>query len=516
MLKHCVAPAFLAASLFAQQPYGDPTPGTGGFEPRLSAAGPWIGNANFGFDIQGGLGSTLAFVVFSTDDADLSLFGFNLLLNPAGNLGSILTLLTGSGPGEGEGFVPLPLLLPPTPALIGAPFFAQAVLSDGGSPGGNFSASQGVRFELALEPLVFVGCSIGSNDPYQLIAPFANLVVNTNSPPQVNNCSGAVFDDGGQRLFVSSSIGNMVGMANTATLPPTWTTIYNSAGPCYGLGIDETRDWLWTLTDPGTGRRELVALDVATGSPTFGGILVNTTNVTTSGIVERWSLSPSARRAAVLTAFPSSLTIVDTDPTSPTFLQNLVSQFAITPTQNGINLPNQVRITPDDRYALVIVQLAGATPSEIARFDIVNNAWIDHNPTLPGVQHMSPSSLPPVVLGGAGTGLSVSSDGRFAVVAGFNGCGWAGRIALDPSDPQSFGYTPWNPGVLLSNAWTASLSTDDTEVGIACWPRDSCPAVASPQLFRLEAVTGALLGTTPIAFNANPNTLQNLYTVVYR
>ena len=243
---------------------------------------------------------------------------------------------------------------------------------------------------------------------------------------------------------------------------------------------------------------------------------MNTTNVTTSGIVERWSLSPSARRAAVLTAFPSSLTIVDTDPTSPTFLQNLVSQFAITPTQNGINLPNQVRITPDDRYALVIVQLAGATPSEIARFDIVNNAWIDHNPTLPGVQHMSPSSLPPVVLGGAGTGLSVSSDGRFAVVAGFNGCGWAGRIALDPSDPQSFGYTPWNPGVLLSNAWTASLSTDDTEVGIACWPRDSCPAVASPQLFRLEAVTGALLGTTPIAFNANPNTLQNLYTVVYR
>lgn len=516
LLTTAAAAALLAAPACAQQPYGDATPGSGGFLPRLSAAGPWIGNAGFGFDVQCGMGGSLTWLMVALQPARLPLLGFDLLLDPAGFLGSITAVLSGTQPGEGQAFVPLPLTIPSTPALLGAPFFAQALVLDPGAFAGVFAASQGVRFELGLPPLVFVGCSILNGDPFQLIDPATGTIADSGAPPQVDNTTAAVFARGGQRLFVASSIQGTVGMADTSTLPATWQTIFAGGGTCYGLDLDPARDLLWTLTNPGTGLRELVALDIDEASPTFGQVAFNTNGVAT-GNFERWDLSPSGRRAAVLTYLPSTLTIVDTDDSSPTFLQNLFAAQPVPVDQPAaLALANQVRITPDDRYALVLTQLPGSTPAEISRFDLLAGVWIDHNPAMAGQQNIGPLSQPPVTMGGAPHGFSVSSTGRFAIVSGFNSCGWVGRLELDPKDPLGFAWVQWFPGAELQNAWAAALSADETEVGIGVWPSSGCAPLAGPQLVRLDAATGTLLGTVPIPFNSNSNTLQNLYTVVYR
>ena len=167
-------------------------------------------------------------------------------------------------------------------------------------------------------------------------------------------------------------------------------------------------------------------------------IVVNTVGVST-GIYERWTVSPSGRRAALLGLLPSTLTIIDTDETSPTFLQNIVSGLSIPVNQPGaLDIANQVRITPDDRYALILIQLPGATPGELARYDIEAGVFVDHDPSTPQIDNIGPLSQPPVFLGGAPTGLSMAQSGRFAILSGFNGCGWVGRLELDPYDPLSF------------------------------------------------------------------------------
>ncbi len=504
-----------ALPLTAQQPYGHPTGGAGGFEPALSAPGPWLGNSSFGVTIRGGAGGAPGLVVLGSAPSSLPVAGFEYLIDPAAVIGSILTVLGGSQPGEGTGTVALPL--PPSPVFAGVRLYSQAVIADAGAPAG-VAATHGLRVDLTDAPLVFVGCSIANADPFQLIDPFAGVVVDSGAPAQVNNVTAAAFGDGGRRLWVASSIAGTVGEADATSLPATWTTIFSGGGTCYGLAYDRRRDWLWTLTNPGIGSRELTALDVAPGSPSYGQVATNTVGVA-SGIYERWTLSPSGRRAAVLglTGLMGTLTIVDTDDTSPTFLQNLVNAVSVPVSQaTTIALPNQVRITPDDRYALVLLQLPGATPGEIARYDIENGAFIDHDPATPAIDNLGPTSSPPIALGGAPHGFSVAQSGTFAIVSGFNACGWIGRLELDPYDPLSFQWTTWSPSTVLSNAWAATLSPDETEVGVARWASNQCTSTVTPAFVRLDSATGTVLGTTAIAANSNSSTLQNLYTVVYR
>ncbi|MCA8973860.1 MAG: hypothetical protein KDC98_04025, partial [Planctomycetes bacterium] len=227
--------------------------------------------------------------------------------------------------------------------------------------------------------------------------------------------------------------------------------------------------------------------------------------------------SPDGRRAALLGLLPSTLTIVDTDESSPTFLQNLVTAVPIPVNQpSALDIDTQVRLTPDDRYALILLQLPGATPGELARFDLLTGAFVDHDLTTAGIDNIGPQSLPPVLFGGAPHGFSLAQSGRFAVIAGFSGCGWIGRLDLDPYDPNVFTWTPWSPAAPLQNAWSASLSADETEVGIGSWQSSQCSTATSPMLVRLDAGTGLVLGTTNIPQNSNSATLQNLYTVAYR
>ncbi len=509
--------SLLPASLLAQQPYGDPTPGSQGYEPRLSSGGSWFGNANFTFDIQGGLGGSPAFLMIGAGAGSSPLVGVEFLLDPAGFQGSVLTILSGSQPGEGRASVTLPLLLPATPGLLGATFHAQALIADAGAAAGSFSATQGIGFELSLAPTVFIGTSILNNDPYHVIDPMgAGTLLTTASVPASNNAQGAAFGHGGTRLYVASAMGNTIGMADMTTTPITWSTVYNAADACFGAEYDSRRNWIWTLTNPGSGARELCAIDADETAASFGQVVANTSGVI-SGLREIWAISPSGRRAVVLGVFPPTAIVIDTDEASPTFMQNLGFQMPVPVNQpTPASFAPQVLITPDDRYALILIQLAGATPAEIARLDLQTGMFFDHNPTTPMIDNIGPQSLQPVNLGSAPSGFALSKTGRFAIVSGFQNCGWIGRLDLDPYNPLLTSFTQWSPAASTQNAWTVALSSDEYEVGYTTWNRSSCPTAATPAFVRLDASTGAVLGSIPLPPNSNSLDLQNLYTIEYR
>lgn len=522
-LKHMHSirfPAFallaLSASAFAQNTYGPATPGSGGFEPLLSSNRAFVGNANFRFDVQCGFGNSVVGVVLAAQPAQFPLLGATILIQPGSVLTTLTAALTAGGAGEGMASFSVPIPGTPSP-LLGVPLFAQALIIDPGVSGG-LAASRGLRFEINRPPLIFIGTSILQNDPYHVIDPGGSAVLDSASPVEVDNCSGAVFADGGERLYVASNILGTVSVANTATLPLSFSTIHRAIGTvASGLAHDPQRGVLWTLTEQAaTTVRELVALDADASSPNFGAVLYQTTGFG-NRFTDVWALSKDGTQAAVLEYIARTVTIVDTDPQSPTFLINR-TPIRIPQDQPGFSLPTDLEFTPDGRQLLITVQVQGTTPGEVARLDVATGLWFDHNPTLPGQQNISPLSTPRVVLGSAPTSIDIDSTGRFAILSGFGGCGWIGRLDIDPKDRSDFAWNDWTPSITVSlaNSWTAALSGDETEVGVTTWPRGNCNERQTVQFLRFDATAGVLLSQLTIPFNSNPQEFQNLYRVVYR
>ena len=506
-VRSALVVALAAPVAVCQQPYGVATAGTGGLKPALSSVLPTVGNANFALGLHSVAPSSPVFTLIGSGSGRLPIAGITLNLAPTG----IAITLPGTASTQGTVRVPLPI--PNSAGLVGIPLFAQSIVVDVSGPQG-LAASQGLRFAVGDAPRVFVACSIANGDPFHYFVPASGTRLDNGTPAQVDNVTAAVFDEAGHRLFVASSIRSTIGVANTRTTPLTWSTIYTGAKSCYGLKLDAERELLWTLTDPGTGVRELVALDAAAGSPTYGQVKHQTNGVVT-GLYERWGMSPSGAVAGILTFLPSTLTIVDTDPSSPTFLMARHRALPVpVDATSPISLPTQVRITPDNRYALVAIQLAGTTPAEIARLDLSTGRWVDHNGSAAGV-NIGAASVPAIPFGSAPTSLTISNDGSFAIVGGFGGCGWVGRLSLDPNNPQALGWQGFSPAAPLENGWTAGLSRDESEIAVATWPDSRCGTLTRPQLVRMSARTGAQLGVIAIPANSN-RTNQNWYTVVYR
>src|SRR5690606_5640135 len=265
-----------------------------------------------------------------------------------------------------------PLPIPSDTNLIGIPLYLQAFVIDGGAPQG-LAASRGLRFSVAGQPAIFVACSIIGNDPYHVVDPIAGTVVDSGTPAQVDNVAGAAFDRAGRRVFTASSILGSIGVGDASVLPIQWTTLYQSpSNSTYGIEFDDRRQLVWTLTALSSGSApELVAIDADSASPNYGTVAHNTVGMLT-GRAERFDIAPSGQVAAVLTYLPNSITVVDLDPASPTFLQNLHAQLPVPVDQSSpFTLATQVAVTPDERYALVMLQGAGPIPAEIARLDLV-------------------------------------------------------------------------------------------------------------------------------------------------
>ena len=331
--------------------------------------------------------------------------------------------------------------------------------------------------------------------------------------------TSALYTKGGTRLFTGSSIQSAICSADSAAHPISFSNLYAAAGSgCYGLGYHPIFDLVWTLTDPGTGTRELLALDGNPASFSFGAPAFNTVNMAGgTNLVEIWRMSDSGNVAAVTTLFPNTLIIVDTNPQSATFLQ-VLHQSSVPPSPgSAFQLVTDVAVTPDDEYAVMTIQNAQA-PSEVARFHIPSLTWVDHDPsTLFTIENIGPSSVPAVSLGDAPTWIDFSSNGSFCLVGGFGNCGWTGRFDFELPNPDKYTYTPFQTGAGYPNSWGGSLSPDDATFAISSWEESGCSGDAvGPSINFFDAGSGGFLGAVSIPQNSNSPTLQNLYTVVWR
>jgi hypothetical protein len=140
------APPFDRPTLYGEstrlpQPYGQPTPGAGGFAPVLVAGEPAVlGNPTLTLGVDRGLGGRPAALVVSPFalPAGQPFQGATLHVGLAGAK-LVRTTLKGVGPGDGWGSVTLSL--PDDPALLGVPFFAQWLILDPDGQGKRLSAS---------------------------------------------------------------------------------------------------------------------------------------------------------------------------------------------------------------------------------------------------------------------------------------------------------------------------------------------------------------------------------------
>lgn len=494
------AALFWTATLAAQDPYGNGTPGSGGLIPRISAPQAWMGNTAFGYTISNALGGAGAFLGISLAESNLNFGSFDLFIDPSPQNLVILAPLTLSGTaglaGIGSTFLPIPLAGPPQLALAGLNFYVQALVVDALGAGG-VAATQGLRLDLTLPPQVFVGVSVGgSTDPWVLADPINGTIVGNGGSTFSDNITGANFAHGGKSLFVGQSIQNAVNHLDLTVTPPVWTRIYTGPGACFDAEWDWKRNFVWTLTGPGPQAftRDLKCLDADPTSPNFGNLLGTTTLLTNGQGSERWALSRSGNLAAVPGVYlgPGSLFLVDTNPASSTFLQVVASPPV--PDATGFVIAAACGFTPNDEYCVIL--LSGLGAQSVAEYHIPSGTWVDHDQTVPGTQNLQlPFSIP--------NRMAISRDGSFAVIAGGGGGGWVMKLDFNWLQPENPTITPWLAGSgLLTSANAPSLSSDGSLAAIS--------STSPPKLLILDTSTGTVVQNISLAG------FGNIYTSTWR
>jgi len=349
--------------------------------------------------------------------------------------------------------------------------------------------------------VIFVGTSLGgSTDPHY----FAESGTGSASGPQystfTDNVTDAVWANQGRDLFVAEGLMNRIAHAAWNGSSATWSTLWSAPGACYGLGLDRDRQRLWTLSGATGGTRELYCIDIDASSATYGTVLAQTATLS-GGVLERWELSRHGNYAMVPDTLLGSVQVIDTDPSSPTFLQSLGSVFAATGL--SIAIGSDAAVSLDEQYGYVCY--AGITTSQtpgggIAVLHIPTLTWLDFD-SAPGQQHFQiPLPVPNF--------MDLSLDRSFAVVSGQGGPGWAARIDFDYITPSNSTFTEYLPGQgLLPNGNGISLSPISDRVAVTA---TAVNLSAPSQLLILDATSGALL------HNITLTGLWNVYTTAWQ
>ncbi len=344
--------------------------------------------------------------------------------------------------------------------------------------------------------VLFVGSSVaGQADPAWLFDVVRDQVLWNDSEVETNNVTGGAYANGGRELFLAGGDANVAYLSrgDLTTLPPTWSVVYDplGRGP-FDVHSDDARQLLYVLAHPTpTAVSELLTLDNDPQSPTYLQVVASTQNLSSNPLIERFALSASGNRAAIISAFVRYLHIVDTDPSSPTYMQVLF-EGAI-PVNGPFPIITSAVVTSDDRSVLISIQRGGGAASAIARFDLSSMTWIDHNPGMSGVQHIGPNSSPAANLGPAVFDIDISSDDTFAVVCGWGGSGWAGRIDLDPAAITAWSWRAYAPTPGLPDAWALDLASGDGLVAIE----------TQGQVLVLRAGTGETVRSFPVSLSSN-------------
>lgn len=481
----------LCSPLSAQYLYGSATPDYAGVAPRFDLRSPRLGDASFSLELRDAPGQATAVLVVGLLPTDFAFGATRVLVDPSALL--IIAPVACGGvlgnSGSGSASFPLPLVGLP-PALAGLVVYAQWFAEDP-IVGGTFTATHGNRLELALPPLVFAGSSVaGSVDPFAFVDPLAGTVAATGGTGGYgDNVRGAVFVDGGAKMFVSAAIQSKINVADLTGPSPVWSPLYTSPlGYTYGLAYDRVWKRLYTLAGNVAAARELVAVDGDPLSPTYGQSLGQTTSLAGGGGKEKWALSPDGRIAAVPRIYASvgDVVFVDVDPASPTYLQTI---FVTNPPVNGwpgYPIASDSGFTPDGRIFHMLI--SGLGTSVVLRFDVVLQSWIDHDPLTPAID---PISYP----AGMASRFALAPDGRSALVTASAGGGSAYLLSFDAPTAPYFTFTPVLPGSgLLASATAPSFSPDGALAAFA--------GQAPSKIVVFDTASGALVSSVPISFSS--------------
>jgi hypothetical protein len=336
-------------------------------------------------------------------------------------------------------------------------------------------ATASVRAQFGNET-IFVGRT--GTPTYTFVDTGTGAVFN-GSDNRARNVRGAVFADDGKNLYVANAapVFSISGISRCEWdgTTATWSAFYTVPDASYFLGLDRARKLLWVLTGNPTGGRQLHCVNADPDSAAYGTLLGQTSLAPITR--ERWALSASGNLAAVPPSFAATnqFDIVDTDPTSATFLQVVVS-VPISSTSPGSGPIMACWVSDDDQYAYLTVP--GAAPY-VGVLHIPTQTWLDFDANAAGQQHFLLPSLTPNF-------MVVSPDASYAIVTGgATGLGWVQRIDFDYANPGLTQISDCVPGVQMFGTGGPSVSFDNTRFAFT----------ANGLLYVVDAQTGAVLLT---------------------
>ena len=354
--------------------------------------------------------------------------------------------------------------------------------------------------------LIFVGTSTsGTTDNHAFAESGTGGLFQQGPSNYTDNVSGAVWANGGRKLYCSQSLMCRISVADWDAGAGAWSfsTFHqfpNSVGnehTCYGVQFDPGRNRLWTLTGPSVSARELVCLDADPQSANYGNVIAQTTSLGGSGIRERWCLSLTGNLACVPLAIIGgyAFTLVNLDPSSPNYLSVTTTGLIPGASTAGIAIANSCKISVDELYVYVLY--AGTAGSGMAVWDVAAQAWLDFDPA-PLTQDLAiPFSVP--------NKMDLPIDRSFAVVSGQGGTGWVARVDFDYQNPVNTTIT--NYGLTVPNCNGASLSPDGTRAAVT----STATFLSAPsELTVFDVSNGAVLNTTPLSIH------WNVYTTAWQ
>ena len=354
--------------------------------------------------------------------------------------------------------------------------------------------SYGSLWAQAGNETIFIGTSTsGSTDNHAFVASGSGTILSAGPSSYTDNVTDAVWADTGRNLYCGQSLQNRVSRASWDGSTPTWSSFYPAPGACYGLGLDAARARLWVLTGSSASARQLHCVDADPNSASYGSYITQTAMANASR--ERWALSPLGNLAAVPHVFINTglFELVDTDPSSTTFLQTIVSTPIPGAQAMGFAFTAACEISLDEIYVYVLY--AGLGAGALAVWDRGTQSWLDFG-AAPGQQDLAmPMTVP--------NSMTLSLDRTFALVAG---SGSVARIAFDYVTPSNTTATLFT-GLAVPNVNGISMSPEGTRACVT-----STPASVSPPgtLVIFDAFTGAQIHSVPLG------NMWNIYTTAWQ
>ncbi|HIG87172.1 MAG TPA: hypothetical protein EYQ25_09025 [Planctomycetes bacterium] len=313
---------------------------------------------------------------------------------------------------------------------------------------------------------IFLGSSTsGGADPWWLIDPFTGTLIDSGADVATNNCFGASFAHGDQQLLALSSLDDTLSVGTPPGLGMGFTLLTNFIGSPYGLAVDPWYQRYLAMVNTGSGF-DLQVVDGNPNSGTYGQVIASSGPLLALGLIERWGLSPPGRIAVAVPAlFNGTLAVYDTDPSSPGYMTAISTPS--TSGTPGIAIGTSVAISADE--SMVTVALAASLETLFVRYDLLAGAWVDVDPVLPGVQHIS-------IPLGIGHRIRLLPGSNEAIVCGAGHSsqhGWIGRLDFGVT-PDQWSFTEFGVGSgQFSDANALSLSPDSAYsfIGVSGPPR---------------------------------------------